>query len=427
MESILQQGIGETVTNNYLSYGREVNTRRSVANLDGLKISHRRVLLAAEQMNGGKLVNTSKLVGDTIGNYHPHGLESISGLVSSFVRKGLLFGYGNHGSDGISPDGPAAIRYTKSGMMPGLRDYFFKLYDYANLVEGEVDGTIEPETLIVPIPVALLIGGGGIGLGGVTAMYPAFTYESLIDAFYSNDPTKLKSRYNTIIDADYKSLWTEGTGRISYAMDVRTEYSKDDQCNVTVIEGETGGLVPSLGVFKELVEQGRVAIRDESSTKLRVVVYRTLGTRAISDEEVYQKCKEVSQRTISYRLMVSLGSKVKILGIKDWLSITMSIYEKSFNKWKNDSIARYRRLIEEYTWLPKVGELLLQNKTNKDIIDELGIQTAIFHRILQKPINMLRNRDFSAKITEFSNKIADLEKLNAKAEVLHYKQVFKKD
>lgn len=419
------KSIFNIVRDNYAEYGREVNTNRSIANLDGLKLVHRRILQAAWQFNNGNMVSTAKLSGDTTGNLHPHSTDSVNGAISMMVRWGVLKGVGNHGSDGLMKLPEAASRYTKAGLNKTLEEYFFKLYKYCKFREGELD-TREPEFLITPIPVCLITGGSGIGLGGVVAKYPRFTYKSLLDAYLANDYTKLVSATNPIIDSDdeLKRLWKTGMGSLKYQLNVTQEFSKDDGVNVTIISGPLNGILPNLSVFDSYVEQGRVSIRNESSRELRVVVFRTSGTKAISDEEVFNLCKSISTKTIAYRLTVSFNGKVKILGIKNWINMCYSTFTKFFNKYKQDKINEYTLLIEEYSILPKVGKMVIDNKTNQEIVTQLKISPEMLARCLKHPISMLRKKDFTDKINNFKKLLEETKKLDSTKTSQGYSEVW---
>lgn len=391
---------------NYLNYGREINLQRSIANIDGLKKVHRRILMQARNL--GRKETTSTLVGEVI-KIHPHGQASIEGAISMMVRQGLLDGSGNHGIDTLTPCPAAASRYTKSGPNKDLEDHLFRLYDYCKFKEGELEGTKEPEFLITPIPIALMVGGAGIGLGGVTARYPKLSYESLLNAYRNNDPTLLEGSLNKIVDADYQSLWTKGSGSITYKMNIEMVWSKDDNANVTILSGKLGGILPNLSQLDRLVEEGRVFIRDESSKDIRIIIGRTSGTRVISDEEVFNICDRAATVTMHYRLMVSVGSTVKLLGIKNWIKLTYSNYVKVFKRWKTDQINILLGKIEEYKWLPEVGKLVLDNKTNPEIAEILGIKKSLVDRITSKTINLLRKSDYTEKINQLESRIKIIE------------------
>ncbi|HEG8091160.1 TPA: hypothetical protein SFZ51_000736 [Campylobacter jejuni] len=415
------KSVYDTVKENYLEYGREINTNRSVVNIDGLKKLHRRILITANRL--GKKEPTSTLSGE-VAKLHPH--ASQDDTISMLVRAGILEGLGNHGSDTLVPCPPAASRYTKSGMNKDLVDYFFKLSSYCKMKEGELEGYMEPAFLITPVPACLIVGGAGIGLGGVIAKYPCFSYSSLLEAHFNNDPKLLRGSKNTIIDMDYDGLWKKGVGKITYMLDVYREFSKDDNTNVTVIRGKLGGIVPDVSVFDDYIAEGRVFLRDESSTSLKIVVGRTPNTRAITDDEIYNLCKEISTKTIQYRLMVSLEDKVKLLGIRDWLKLTVKNYTAVFERWKRDSVKYYNNLIEEYTLLPEVGKRVLANMDIKDIASELNTTQAMVERISKKAISMLRKSDYSSRIKDFETKRDKIDRLDPKSEMLYFNDVWEK-
>lgn len=412
--------IEDIIEDNYLKYGTEVNCKRSVVGIDGLKISHRRLLLAASLLNNDKLVASMKLVGDTLGNYHPHSDQSIIPIVSFLVRRGIFDGIGNHGVELVESIPSAAPRYTKAGMNSIYSDLLFKYSKYSPWIDGEYE-LQEPKFLMTPVPICLMIGGGGIGLGGVSSLYPSFTFQSLIEAYQADDPTLLRSPYNDIVSMDASKLWNEGKGSITYTLNLTQEWSKDDGVMVSIIEGKAGGITPNLSIFDEYINLGNVFIRDESQENIRVVIGRTKGTKRVGDDQIYSMCKEIITKTMNFRIMVSYGDKVVYLGIKPWLDITMTLYENAINKWKKDESKLINFQIELYNYLPKVAELLKQNKTNDEIATELEIKVSLVEAISKKALKYLRQTDFTEKINSLKEKLEEVNKVTLLSNLIEYK------
>lgn len=420
MNEIVERDVEDIIRENYLRYGKEVNCKRSVVGIDGLKISQRRLLLAANLLNNSKIVASMKLIGDALGNYHPHSGDSLVPVVSFLVRRGIFDGIGNHGLESYNPAPSAAARYTKAGMNKIYKDLLFKYSKYSPWMDGEYD-LQEPVFLMTPVPIALMTGGGGIGLGGVSSLYPSFTFQSLIEAYQQNDPGLLRSPYNNIEHIDGSKLWNEGKGSITYSLDVKQEWNKDDGCNATVIEGACGGIVPNLSIFDEYVNSGHVFIRDESRDSIKVVVGRTKGTKRIGDDQIFQMCKEASVKTMNFRIMVSYGDKVVYLGIKPWMDITMKLYEDSINKWKKDETEAINKQIDIYTHLPAVAEKLKENKDNKSIAKELKISEEIVDTISKKALRYLRKSDFTEKIDAFKKELEEVNQVSLLSSIVNFK------
>lgn len=168
---------------NMTVYSMEVNLARSIPEIgDGLKPVQRRVLYAANQFYGPKPVKTAKIVGLTLGNYHPHGDQSIVGAIETMVHHPTPTLEG-HGEWGSLIDSAAAMRYT----LTRLSDYGRTMFhpDYINkevtaFVPNYDDSDIEPVTLPAQLPYVLMTGAEGVGVG-ITTMLPSFTAESLVE------------------------------------------------------------------------------------------------------------------------------------------------------------------------------------------------------------------------------------------------------
>lgn len=167
---------------NMTTYSMEVNLDRSVPDLvDGLKPVQRRVLWAASQL-GTKPVKTARVVGDTIGKYHPHGDQSVVGAIETMVHHSTPTMEG-HGEWGSLIDSAAAMRYTNTclsdfGWTFFGADYIHK--EVSSFVPNYDDSFVEPVTLPAQMPFVLMTGASGIGVG-ITTELPSFTPESLIE------------------------------------------------------------------------------------------------------------------------------------------------------------------------------------------------------------------------------------------------------
>lgn len=163
-------------------YGMEVNFDRMAADLvDGLKPVQRRVLWAASQQ--GKLkIKTARIVGDTIGKYHPHGDQSVVGAIATMIHHPTPT-MEEHGEWGSLIDSAAAMRYTETclsnfGWTFFESDYVHK--EVTSFIPNYDDKDVEPVTLPAQLPFVLMNGAEGIGYG-ITTDLPSFTPESLVE------------------------------------------------------------------------------------------------------------------------------------------------------------------------------------------------------------------------------------------------------
>jgi DNA gyrase subunit A len=173
----------------YLDYAMSVITARALPDArDGLKPVHRRILFAMNNMGltaGAKFRKSATIVGEVLGNYHPHGDVSVyDAMVKSAqdfsYRYPLVLGQGNFGS--VDGDGAAAYRYTEAKMskisMEMMRDIEKNTVD----MTPNYDGTKkEPAVLPTAVPSLLLNGTLGIAVGMATNI-PPHNLGEVIDA-----------------------------------------------------------------------------------------------------------------------------------------------------------------------------------------------------------------------------------------------------
>ncbi|MCW2525797.1 MAG: gyrA, partial [Pseudonocardiales bacterium] len=164
----------------FLDYAMSVIVSRALPDVrDGLKPVHRRVLYAMYDSGyrpDRGYVKCSRVVGDVMGNYHPHGDTSIYDTLVRLaqpwsMRHPLIDGQGNFGSPGNDP--AAAMRYTESRLTPlameMLRDIDEETVNFAPNYDGRSQ---EPQVLPARFPNLLVNGGSGIAVGMATNMPP---------------------------------------------------------------------------------------------------------------------------------------------------------------------------------------------------------------------------------------------------------------
>lgn len=172
--------VAEEVSRSFLDYSMSVIISRALPDVrDGLKPSQRRVLYAMHELglvpNKGT-IKCGKIVGDTIGNYHPHGDQSAYGTLVNmaqpwYMREVLVLGQGNFGSPEGDP--PAAYRYTEaklSSLGLALMDDLDK--DTVDFQPNYDNRLKEPVVFPSAFPNLLVNGGQGIAVGMATNMAP---------------------------------------------------------------------------------------------------------------------------------------------------------------------------------------------------------------------------------------------------------------
>jgi len=172
--------VADEIKNSFLDYSMSVIISRALPDVrDGLKPSQRRILYAMNDLGVGpskKHIKCAKIVGETMGNYHPHGDQAIYPTLVHMaqpwaMRDTLIEGQGNFGS--VEGDPPASMRYTEARMThlgSILMDDMEK--DTVDFVPNYDDSTVEPSVFPSSFPNLLVNGGTGIAVGMATNIPP---------------------------------------------------------------------------------------------------------------------------------------------------------------------------------------------------------------------------------------------------------------
>ena len=170
----------DELKNSYLNYAMSVIVSRALPDVrDGLKPSQRRILVAMNDLNLGprsKHRKCAKIVGDTGGNYHPHGDQATYGTLVRLaqdwnMRYTLVDPQGNFGS--IDADPPAAMRYTEARITAQACDMLEDLeYDTVDFIPNYDETRTEPTVLPSKFPNLLVNGSTGIAVGMATNIPP---------------------------------------------------------------------------------------------------------------------------------------------------------------------------------------------------------------------------------------------------------------
>ena len=193
--NIQKREITQEMQKSYLEYAMSVIVARALPDVrDGLKPVHRRILYCMNEMGlrpGAKYQKSAKVVGQVLGNYHPHGdaaaYESMVRMAQDFsLRYPLVDGQGNFGS--VDGDPAAAYRYTEARLSsiaePLLADIEKDTVNFRDNFDGSKQ---EPEVLPTRIPNLLINGSMGIAVGMATNIPPHNLTEVLDASMYLID------------------------------------------------------------------------------------------------------------------------------------------------------------------------------------------------------------------------------------------------
>lgn len=178
-DSITDIDVSSELSASFLEYAMSVIVARALPDVrDGLKPVHRRILYSLYSQGikpNSPYKKCARVVGDTMGKYHPHGdsaiYEALVRLAQSWsMRLPLVDGHGNFGS---LDDGPAASRYTECRMSYPAMSLVDEIYEDTVAMRPNYDGNeMEPEVLPAAFPNLLVNGSTGIAVGMATNMPP---------------------------------------------------------------------------------------------------------------------------------------------------------------------------------------------------------------------------------------------------------------
>ncbi len=301
--NIEPRGLKEEMRTAYLDYAMSVIVGRALPDVrDGLKPVHRRVLYAMNELGLGPTrpyAKCAKIVGEVMGNYHPHGdsaiYDTLVRMAQDFsMRNQLVDGQGNFGS--VDDDPAAAMRYTEARLAriatEMLRDLDMDTVDFAPNYDGSRQ---EPLVLPARFPNLLVNGSSGIAVGMATNIPPHNLREVIAATIaYIEDPEiELAGLMKHITGPDFptggiilgrqgiRDAYETGRGRVRVQARAHVEPLRQGKEAIVVTElpfmvkkGGEGGLIQKIA---DLVHDKKIAeisdLRDESDKRgMRLVI-----------------------------------------------------------------------------------------------------------------------------------------------------------
>lgn len=354
-EGIEPISIIEEMQRSYLDYAMSVIVSRALPDVrDGLKPVHRRILYAMDE--GGfhwnrKYVKSSKVVGDVMGNYHPHGDASIYDALVRMaqdwsMRVPLIDGQGNFGS--IDADPPAAMRYTESRLEKVAHSLLEDIDKETVNFEENYDGSRQqPTVLPARFPNLLVNGSGGIAVGMATNIPPHNLIEVCDGAIavMENPAISLPDLMEIIPGPDFPTggvilgrsgiynAYSTGRGSIQMRGKVVIEPMRGDREMIVVTEipfqvNKASMIEKMAELVKDKRIEGISDIRDESDRQgYRVVV--ELKRDAVADVVLNQLYKYTSLQTSFGANVVALnGGKPEVMTLIDMLKAFVAFREE---------------------------------------------------------------------------------------------------
>lgn len=428
METFEQKSIIDIVEDAYTNYGTYVNFNRFMPNaLDGLKPSYRKSIYATMNVCKDGLANVGSVLGEVV-KYYNHGPEYLTPVICKLAKYGIFRDDGANGSYFIYGENMrhAASRYLETGVSTFYYKLFSKLIHYVPY-ETSDKGYDEPTYIPTPIPLGLTFGYNAISCGSNTEI-PPMTAKSLIEAMANDDPKLLKMSFGLQLIPEQSNLhgiWTKGAGKLAF------KYPWE----IYEFNGYEGILITGNPIYKKLywgmkregfdftldtlIEKNLVEVQElEKDGELRRTFIRIKKKGAVNINELarYVDTVVTNFKLIKLSTYITVKGKkvVTRLSLRAWLKICYSNYIDLLEKYRKsniESLTKSRTILE---WLPKVAELILNNRdiTDEEICKELKIEKWIVSEIMKKPISTLRKKDTQNQINSINEKISEFEQFD---------------
>ena len=366
-EKILTTEFSEEMQRSYLNYSMSVITARAIPDArDGLKPVQRRVLYDMSELKLGHDKphrKSARIVGDTMGKYHPHGDSSIYEtlvVMSQDFKKGmpLVDGHGNFGS--IEGDGAAAMRYTEARLQKFAEEVYLKDLDKTvNFVPNYDESEKEPEVLPVRVPNLLINGADGIAVGMSTSI-PPHNLGEVIDAVqaYIDNPDITTAELMQLMPGpdfptggiiankkDLAEIYETGTGKIKLRGRMEVELGKRRSDKDKLIISEIPYTMIGAGINKfltdvaDLVESRKLAdVTDISNQSNKEGIRIVLELKKDADIEkirniLYKKTK--LEDTFGVNMLAIAHGRPETLNLKGILSNYLEFqYENATRKYQ---------------------------------------------------------------------------------------------
>lgn len=366
-EKILTTEFSEEMQRSYLNYSMSVITARAIPDArDGLKPVQRRVLYDMSELKLGHDKphrKSARIVGDTMGKYHPHGDSSIYDtlvVLSQDFKKGmaLVDGHGNFGS--IEGDGAAAMRYTEARLQKFAEEVYLKDLDKTvRFVSNYDESEKEPEVLPVRVPNLLINGSEGIAVGMSTSI-PTHNLGEVIDlvqAYIENPEMSTQEMMEYLPGPDFPTggiiankkdlpeIYETGVGKIKLRGKIEVELGRRKSDRDKLVISEIPYTMIGAGINKflmdvaDLVESRKLAdVVDISNQSSKEGIRIVLELKKDADIDkirniLYKKTK--LEDTFGVNMLAIAGGRPETLNLRGILKNYLDFqYENATRKYQ---------------------------------------------------------------------------------------------
>ncbi len=345
-EQIIRTEYSELMQKSYIDYAMSVIVARALPDVrDGLKPVQRRTLYDMYELGiryDKPYRKSARIVGDTMGKYHPHGDSSIYGALVVMAQEfkmglPLVDGHGNFGS--IEGDGAAAMRYTEARLKKITQEAYLADLDkdVVDFVPNFDETEKEPLVLPVKVPNLLLNGAEGIAVGMTTSI-PPHNFTEVIDgviAYMKNPDINTEQMMQYIPGPDFPTggivanqddllaIYSTGMGKIKLRGKVEIEHGKGGKDRLVITEIPYTMIGANIGKFLNdvysLVETKKtsdiVDITNQSSKEgIRIVIEMRRGADAENLKNLLYK-KTKLEDTFGVNMLAVADGRPETMGI----------------------------------------------------------------------------------------------------------------
>ena len=403
-DRLIHTEYSEVMQKSYIDYAMSVIISRALPDVrDGLKPVQRRTLYDMYELGiryDKPYRKCARIVGDTMGKYHPHGDSSIYEalvVMAQDFKKGmaLVDGHGNFGS--IEGDGAAAMRYTEARLKKLTQDVYLSDLDkdVVDFVPNFDETEKEPEVLPVKVPNILINGAEGIAVGMATNI-PPHNFGEVIDgviAYMKNPDINTEQMMEYIKGPDFPtggivtnkdellSIYSTGMGKIKIRGKVEVEKGKGGREHLVITEIPYTMIGLNIGKFLNdvygLVESKKttdiVDISNQSSKEgIRIVIEVKKGTDIENLKNMLYK-KTKLEDTFGVNMLAVADGRPETLGIVPLIRHHVNFqYELATRKYKTllakelDKKEIQEGLIKACDVIDLIIEILRGSKNVKD-------------------------------------------------------------
>ena len=394
-EQIIRTDYAEVMQKSYVDYAMSVIISRALPDIrDGLKPAQRRTLYDMYELAiryDKPYRKCARIVGDTMGKYHPHGDSSIYDalvVMAQDFKKGmpLVDGHGNFGS--IEGDGAAAMRYTEARLQKVTQEVFLADLDkdVVDFMPNFDETEKEPTVLPVRLPNFLVNGSDGIAVGMVTSTPPHNLGEVIdaVKAYMKNDKLTTADLMQYIQGPDFPTggivtnkdellnIYETGSGKIKLRGRVEVEQDKGGKLRLVITEIPYTMIGANIGKFLNdvyaLVESKKTTdIIDISNQSSKEGIRIVLELKKQTDVDnllalLYKKTR--LEDTFSVNMLAIADGRPETLGLKNIIEYFLDFqYDLTTRK--------YQKLLAKELEKQEIQEGLMRATDIIDLIIEI--------------------------------------------------------